>query len=231
MVSFRVTHATVALLSFLVLGLMSAPAVAGDLSRYRDFRFGAGVPTVAGLAGMNPAQAQAVHRRPALIQNLEWRPQSINWSAAAEAAQSVVFSFRNGELYRIAVDYDRNETEGLTADDMVEAISANYGTPSSYPAPVRMVLNSLGDEERVVARWEDSLYQFDLVLSSYGPGYRLVGIQKKADAAAQVSSLEATRLDDLESPRKEAARIAAELDAAKAIQGRARIVNKPKFRP
>ena len=45
-----------------------------------------------------------------------------------EPAKQVVFSFYDGELFRIVVNYDRYETEGLTADDLVDAISATYGT-------------------------------------------------------------------------------------------------------
>lgn len=231
MASSRTAIGTATLTASFALAMLSAAAFAGDLSVYRDFRFGADVPTVAKLARMNQAQVQTLHRRPALIQSLEWRPQSISWSAASEAAQSVVFDFSGGRLYRIAVDYDRRETEGLTADDMVEAISTAYEIPSDYPVPAKTVQTSMGDQEQILARWEDARYRFDLVLSSYGPGYRLVGIEKRAEAAAQSSSLEAARMDDLEAPRKEAARIAAEEVAATATQGRARIVNKPKFRP
>lgn len=231
MVSPEVTIRGAALASLLALGMISAPAFAGDLSRYRDFRFGADVPTVARLAGLNPTQVQAIHRRPVLIQNLEWHPQSMNWAATSESAQNVVFSFKGGELYRIAVDYDRHETEGLTVGDMVEALSVNYGIPSNYPVPAKLVETPLGDQEQLLARWEDPLYRFDLIISSYGSGYRLVGVEKRIDAAAQTSSLEAARLDELEAPQREAARIAAEQVAAQAAQGRARSLNKPRFRP
>lgn len=231
MASLGVSIRKTTLTSLLVLGVMSAPAFAGDLSRYRDFHFGADLPTVAKMAGMNPAQAQAIHRRPALIQNLEWHPQSINWSTKTESAQNVVFSFYGGELFRIAVDYDRKETEGLTADDIVEAISVTYGIPTTYPAPAKIVLTPLGDQEEVLARWEDPLYCFDLIRSSYGPSFRLVGVLRKVAAAAQASSLEATRLDELEAPQRDAARIASEQEATRAMLERARIVNKPKFRP
>ena len=231
MASIGVNLREAALTSFLVFGVISSPTFAGDLSRYRDFHFGADLPTVARLAGMNPTQAQAIHRRPVLIQNLEWRPQSTDWSTSTESAQNVVFSFYGGALFRIAVDYDRNETEGLTSDDLVEAVSVTYGIPTKYPVLAKVVLTPLGDQEQVLARWEDALYSFDLIRSSYGPGFRLVGVLRKVEAAAQASSLEAMRLDGLEAPQREAVRLATELEEAKARLGRARIVNKPKFRP
>ena len=69
-----------------------------------------------------------IHRRPALIQELAWRPQPLGASSQTEPAKEVVFSFYNGELFQIAINYDRYETEGLTTDDFIEAISSTYGT-------------------------------------------------------------------------------------------------------
>jgi hypothetical protein len=61
----------------------------------------------------------------ALMQELQWRPQPLGTSSQTESAKDVVFSFYEGKLFRIVVDYDRYETEGLTADDFVDAISAH----------------------------------------------------------------------------------------------------------
>ena len=114
----------------------SLTALAEDLSKYRDFQFGADLPTVAKRMGVSPSQAKVIHSRPALVQDLEWRPQSLGPSPKAESAQGVVFSFYNGTLFRIAVKYDRYATEGLTTEDFVEAISAVYGPPAKLPPPV-----------------------------------------------------------------------------------------------
>src|SRR2546422_7620867 len=43
-------------------------------------------------------------------------------------SRQVFFSFCNGELYRILVTYDRHATQGLTAEDMIQAVSTKYGT-------------------------------------------------------------------------------------------------------
>ena len=92
-----------ALLSLLVFGMMSATAWAADLSKYRNFQLGADVPTIAAQVGASPSEAKVVYRRPALIQELEWRPQPLGSSSQTESANEVVFSFYNGELFRIAV--------------------------------------------------------------------------------------------------------------------------------
>jgi hypothetical protein len=205
--------------------------LAEDLSKYRGFQFGADLPTVAKLIGASPAQAKVVHSRPALVQDLEWRPQSLGSSPKAESAQEVVFSFYNGTLFRISVKYDRYETEGLTTEDFVEAISAMYGPPAKLPAPVKPAKESYGDQEEAVARWEDPQYRFDLLRGSYGPTYTLVGNIKSLELSVQAAIVEATRLDDLEAPQREAARAAKEQDAKAATLEKARIVNKAKFRP
>jgi hypothetical protein len=85
----------------LVLGLMPAHASAADLSRYRNFELGTDLPTIAKQVGSSPSQATVIHRRPALIQDLAWRPQALGPSSKTESAQEVIFSFYDGELFRI----------------------------------------------------------------------------------------------------------------------------------
>jgi hypothetical protein len=223
--AFRSTLAAV-----LMLGAMSAAALAGDLSRYRNFELGSDLATVAKQAAVDALQAKVIHSRPALIQDLEWRPQPLGASSQTESVQEVVFSFYGGELFRIKVDYDRYQTEGLTVEDFVDAISTTYGPAAKPTAPVKIAPDSYGDQEEIVAQWQDSQYRFDLIRVSYGPTFRLVGVMKKLEASAQAATLEAKRLDDQEAPQRDAARVAGEADAAKTKLEKARLVNKPRFR-
>jgi hypothetical protein len=209
----------------------SLTARAEDLSKYRDFQFGADLPTVAKLIGASPSQTKLIHSRPALVQELDWRPRSLGPSPKAESAEELVFSFYNGTLFRIAVKYDRYATEGITTEDFVEAISEVYGPPAKLPPPAKPVKKSYGDEEETVARWEDPQYRFDLLRAPYGPAYTLVGTLKSLEAPVQAANAEAKRLDDVEAPQREAARAAAEQDAKAASLEKARLANKPKFRP
>lgn len=231
MAKLEATVPRLALTSLLVFGVMSAAPLGEDLSRYRDFQFGTDLPTVAKQTATSTSQAKTVRRRPALIQELEWRPQPLGFSSQTESAQGMVFSFYDGELYRIAVSYDRYQTEGLTNDDMVEAISATYGMAANPLALAKTAQRTYGDQDEVLARWEDLEHRFELIRSSYGPGFRLVGVLKRLEAPAQAAILEATRLDDQEAPQREAARIASEDEAARAALERTRLANKPKFRP
>ncbi|MGA2113805.1 MAG: hypothetical protein ABSH56_03530 [Bryobacteraceae bacterium] len=217
--------------TFAVLGVLSATATAGDLSKYRDFQFGTDLATVAKQAGTNPSDVKAIHSRPALIQELEWRPQSLGASSQTESAQQVVFSFYDGQLFSIAVNYDRYETEGLTTNDLVEAVSATYGPATLPAAPSKAVPGSYGDQEEVLATWQDSLHRFDLVRAPYGRGFKLVGVLKAVEIQAQSANAEADRLDLNEAPQREAERLAKDSDIEQARLDKARLVNKSKFRP
>jgi hypothetical protein len=147
--------------------LISAAASAQDLSTYRRFRLGTDLATVAKQASEDPVQAKTIHRRPALIQELTWNPQAVG-SAQTEPARDVVFSFYDRQLYRIAVLYDHFEIDGMTTEDMIDAISAQYGS-ATRPAGVSPAKTLYGDHEEVLAQWQDSQYRFDLVRFSYGP--------------------------------------------------------------
>ncbi len=110
------------------LAVLLTPLIyAQDLSRYREFQFGMNLGAVAKQADMKPSEARVIHQRPAVIQELDWRPQRSR-GPSPEAVKEVRFSFYNGELFRMVVNNDQYKTEGLTDEDMVEAMSATYGT-------------------------------------------------------------------------------------------------------
>lgn len=214
----------------LAAGVLTPAALAEGLSNYRGFRLGSDLPTVVQQIGANPPEAKLIHSRPALMQNLTWRPQSLGPSPAAESAQEVIFSFFAGALSRIEVNYDRYETEGLTADDMIEAISANYGAAVKSLLPAERAGDPL-DKEQLLARWEDPEHRFELTRFGYGRTYRLIGVLKRLEAPVRAAAGEAKRLDAQEAPQRDAARLAAEQDAARTSLEKTRLVNKAKFRP
>jgi len=215
----------------LAFAALSVTAFAGDLSRYREFQFGADLSTVAKQTGTDAAEATTLSTRPALIQELAWRPQTLGWSAKTEAVQHVVFSFYNGQLFRIAIDYDAQDTEGLTANDLVAAVSAVYGVASRPTAAASSAQTSDVDGDVTIARWQDPQYRFDLVRSSYGEGFRLIGVERKLEGPVEAATMEAKRLDDLEAPQRDAARAASDEATEKVRLAKARLVNKPAFQP
>jgi hypothetical protein len=231
MSKFSFIAAKSALASLFLCGVITAATVAGDLSKYRGFQFGADLPTVAKQTGAGVSQAKVIHSRPALIQELEWRPQTLGPNPQQESANALVFSFYNGELYRIVVNYDRYEIEGLTAEDIIEAVSTIYG-PAARPAiSAKAAGDRYSDPDEVVARWQEPQYSFDLMRSSYDLTFKLIGVVKRLDSQAQAAVLEAKRLDVQEAPQRDAARQASEQDAVRAKLEKSRLLNKLRFRP
>jgi hypothetical protein len=131
----------------------------------------------------------------------------------------------------MVVSYDRYKTEGLTTADVVAALSARYGT-ATQPA-VEITFSSTqvyNDSEKVIARWEDSQYSFNLFRSSYQPTFGMMAFSKRLDGLARAAIVEAFRLDEQETPQREIDRQKAQDDEDRAVQEKARLVNKPNFR-
>jgi hypothetical protein len=214
--------------------MLSAPLIcAQDLSRYRQFQFGMNLLTVANQADLKPSEARVIHQRPAMIQELEWRPEhTLGSSPETDPMKEVLFSFYNGELFRIMVNYDQNRTQGLSNDDMVEAISAKYGT--AIRPLGRIIFSSFhvyNDSERVIARWEDAQYSFNLFRSSYQPAFGMVVFSKRLDALAQLAIVEAIRTDEQEAPQREIEHQKEEAEENSVTQQNAKPANKANFRP
>jgi hypothetical protein len=214
-------------------GAVAAPVIdTQNLSRYREFQFGMNLPAIAKQVGLEPSEVKVIHRRPALIQELNWQPQISLTSSRADPVRAIFFSFYNGELFRIVVNYDRYKTEGLTTADVVEALSAKYGTATKPAAEIIFSSSQVyNDSEVVIARWEDSQYSFNLFRSSYQPTFGMVGFSKRLDALARAAIVEAIRLDEQEAPQREIERQKEQDAKDRAGQEKARLANKPNFRP
>jgi hypothetical protein len=204
---------------------------AGELSSYRDFQLGASLQAVAKQTEMKVSEARVVHQRPELIQELEWQPRRLPGpSAELDSVDQILFTFYNGQLFRMLVSYDRRRTEGLTLDDMIEVISAKYG-PATRGAAEIIFPSAYNTKVPVMARWEDSQSEFNLIHSAYQPGFALVVISKPLDALAQTAAVEAIRLDEKEAPQREIDRQKKQEDEARLHQDKVRLANKPGFRP
>ena len=219
----------------IILAMLSTPLIhAQDLSSYRGFQLGMSLPAAAKQAEINPSEAKVIYQRPAVIQELEWQPQSSSSSSAqADPVEEVLFSFYNGQLYRIVVNYDERRTVGLTDEDLIEAISAKYGRPTT---PVAQIISSspsqaYSDSEKVLARWEDSQYSFNLFRFSYGSVPGMLVFSKRLDALAQVAIFQAIRLNEQEAPQREIDRLKKQDEEKNAAAQKARPVNKANFRP
>lgn len=209
----------------------SAPLLfAQDLSRYREFEGGMRLEAVAQQAGVT-SEARVIHRRPELIQELVWLPPTAG-SRQGDSVRKVAFSFYNGQLFRMVIDYDRARTEGLTAGDMVEALSATYGVAT---LPLTEIVPSLPPVSRatdkVLASWEGPQSSITLFRSSYLSTFGLVVLSKELSAQASVAIAEAGLMDKDEAPQLEIERQQKLNEDTRVREERARAVNKVSFRP
>jgi hypothetical protein len=199
-----------------------------ELSLYRGIRFGASVATVAEQCHISP-EPRIVDRRPEVIQELMWMPSRVE-GAAGDSVQKVLFTFYNDRLARIAVSYERSRTEGLTAEDLIEAISATYGGTSL--SAVGTAGSSAGNvDDRILARWEDAETSITLFRSKYLSTFGLVLLSKHLDALTTVAHAEAILLDEREAPARESARQQKQSDDDRAKEEAVRRVNKAAFKP
>jgi hypothetical protein len=205
---------------------------ATDFSNYHGFQFGTNLAVAAKQAGMKASEARLVHQRPALIQELDWRPGS-PYQVDAKKVDPVregLLRFYNGELFQIVTTYDRQKVEGMTEADMVEAISLTYGT-ATKPAVEIAYHSSYGEVAPVIGRWENSEYSCNLIRTGDQASFALILSLKRLDALAQAAIVEAVRLDELEAPQR-----AIDLEKKQEVENRllldkARSVNMPNFRP
>ena len=207
---------------------------AQDLSRYREFQLGMNLLVVAKQIDARPSEVKVIHQRPAVIQELEWRPRLAPTSSReAGSVDEVLFTFYNGELFRMVVSYDQQKTQGLTDQDMIEAISATYGM-ATIPAATIILFSSsyiYNDSEKVMARWEDPQSSLNLFRSSSQPSFGMLVLSKQMDALAQEAIRKAIQLDEQEAPQRDIARRKKEGEEIRAAQEKARPANKADFRP
>lgn len=195
--------------------LVFAPLVyAQDLSKYRDFSLGTSLADISKQVNAKPADARVVRQSPALIQELTWWPvQSYQSPASSEPVQEISFSFYNGGLFKVVVNYESSATEGLTAEDMVRVISAKYGaatTPVAETNPPAIV--AYGSREVAIAFWEDSQYSLTLSRSPLSQSFQLVIFSKRLNAQAEAAIAEAIQQDRNDAPQREIARAKKEAD-------------------
>ena len=217
------------ILCFAVL-LLSAPLLrAQDLSKYRHFTVGMSLTKVLERTGQKTADVKLIHGRPALVQEVTWWPPSLpGISYQSDTVEQILFSFYNGELYKMSVTYDQTATEGLTEQDMVKSISAKYG-----PATIVAVeIDSAKSDAYVVkqtpvASWEDAQYSFNLTRSAFTDHLGLIIYSKRVNAVAELAIAEAVKIEEQEGPNREAERQKKQTDDLEA----ARQKNRKIFRP
>lgn len=230
----RAARATVSVTAFLVL---ATTAAAQDLGRYRDFELGTTVAAVSTLTGTQTSETKVLHQRPALIQELTWRPRYRARRPSApeiESVEQMVFAFHNDALYRVTVEYDPERTQGLTNADMIESLRGVYGPVETGRAPRPLVRTSAYEEDlgALIAFWAAAdrtvmLYRRSPATSRF----TLVVTSEPEAALARTATARAAVLDVREAPAREAARDKQDAEDRRTADEKARTTNKGTFRP
>jgi hypothetical protein len=222
----RVTVVAIALFA-------SSPVAAADLGTYRAFKIGASTADVIARTGAAQQDLRTLHERPALLQELSWRPRYATGRSSADrdSVAAIVFSFMNNQLFKMAIDYNRSSTQGLTKDDMIASLSAMYG-PRSTQRPVvsRPAVDSL-ETSTVIALWRQGDSTLTLNQSTYGDAFGLVITSNPLEVLARKAQATAVTMDAREAPAREAARAKEQADAARAAAEKIRTTNKDAFKP
>jgi hypothetical protein len=128
-----------------VVVMFTGSLVGSDLSRYREYSFEMNLPAVASQTKIAVSESTTVHQRPALLQDLRWRLERFSGSSdTRDPVSEILFSFYNGQLFRMVALYDRQKTKGLKTADLIEAISATYGVATTPTADITAVQNRTG---------------------------------------------------------------------------------------
>lgn len=199
----------------LVMILFSAHLALGqDLSKYRTFSLGTSLADLSKQLGPNSYETTLIHQRPAVIQETTLRLWGFSSSGEkVDPVSEIVFSSYNGKLYRMVVIYDQHATEGLTAEDMVQAVSALYGTATRPATEINLPMKRSHESgEKVIARWEDSQNSVNLFRSGILDSFGLVVLSKRVNAEAEAAITKSIRQDEEEAPQKEIERQKKEAD-------------------
>lgn len=227
---------TTLLCALLVLTFGTRTATGQELSRYRGFELGSSVATVLTATQTPTTQVKTLHQRPAVIQELEWRPS--RWmpgvvAASTDPVDQITFTFYDDQLFHIVVDYGHGRTTGLTEADLVDAISMVYGMP--LPAPTRnarVPSKPETDTGTAIAKWGDAEYSIALVRTpSYSGTWRLTLSKTTLETLAARAEAQALKLEAIEAPQKEIERQMQERERERIDAEKARGVNKPSFKP
>jgi hypothetical protein len=204
-----------------------------ELSRYREFELGASVATVTAVT-QNAARVKTVHSRPALLQQLEWRPRYMAGAPQPDrdSIGEVVFSFVDDQLFQMSIAYAQDRTSGLTDEDMVGSLTAVYGAPSSPSPRTRTTSSAVAlDAPVIIAEWRHADTTVVLQRKEYSESFFLVITSLPLDIIARKAQAAAVAMDQREAPAREAALLKKRADEEKVAAERTRSTNKKVFQP
>ena len=225
---------TIAFCLCLFILLSTQAPSAQEAFRYRDFQLGSNVASIAKLTGSSSSGAKTIHTRPALMQDLEYRPRSYAGGAApaVDPVDLMLFRFYDDQLFMVVVDYDRRRTAGMSPVDMIAAVSETYGPVSQLPSRrLGTPTVQYGFPDTPLAVWGNDEYSVTLLRVPYPESFRLVVASTRLENLAHTATAAAVQLDKAEAPQREIDRQKNEASDLAAAQEKAKTENKAQFKP
>jgi hypothetical protein len=218
---------TVCAMSLLVPGQTMEPR----LSHYRSITLGDSVQKVADQLKVERSAIRVVHERPALVQQITWRPSRYVSGSTLEPdpLAEMVLTFHVDRLARIAVAYDRERTEGLTNEDLLEVFQGVYGPPMLQS--ITSLTSASSTAPQIIGSWRDAESLVLLWRERYPSRVGLTITAMASDLAMQEAIANGERLDATEAPARDLARRAAEATALQTRDDKVRRDNKAAFKP
>lgn len=210
--------------------LSSQLVTAQDLSRYRAYTLDSSLESVVTASAAAAADVKVVYERPSLIQALEWRaPYARSGDDPVDPVRGILFSFCDDALYQVLVSYDRDRTDGLSNSDIIDSLTAIYGTPVRGSARNRPL--DAAPDTVVLAQWDSAGSSLTLLRGVYSPEFQLMLTSKALSTRARSATREAARLEAADAPRRELDRRKKEAADADVARDKIRATNKAAFRP
>jgi hypothetical protein len=222
-------HFPVLLITSMSLALLTASHA--PLAQYRGLTLGDSVAVVVAHLELAAADVKVVHERPALVQELTWRPHRFVSGVTVEPdpLAEMVLTFHTGRLARIVAIYDRERTRGLTDADLHEVMGATYGPSMLIASPARPPVNAA--DRLTIGRWQDADAFLLLWREQYPSRVGLTLTSIAAEAALREAIKGGLTLDAAEAPARDVARRTAEAAAIEARDEKVRRDNKAGFKP
>jgi len=224
----------VALLAVICTVSLAVPTASAEstLASYRGVTLGDSLQAVVERLNLSATGVKVVHERPAVIQEMTWQPRTSISGATTppDSVADIVLTFHDGRLARIAVNYDRERTKGLTDADLREALDSVYG-PSLLMATRTQPSTAAPSVKQTIGRWEDAETLLTLWREEYPNRVGLIITSIANDAALQQAITDGVRLHATEAPARDLARRSAEAAATKARDEKVRRDNKTQFKP
>jgi hypothetical protein len=213
----------------------SATPVAGQgRPHYRAYAMGDSLLAISRQIGLPVIDATSTPAASGGVQELRWHARYARrgTAPAGDPVDRLVFSFYEHRLFRIVVDYAPDRTDGMTASDMVGAVSALYGSPvrrtlasqSEPTAPARPA-------ETLIAEWTSGDQSVALLSLQGQTAFRMIVVSSALQRLAREGGAREAPVDRPDWPSIEGARTRATLLGAEPLRQITRRANVASFVP